>query len=263
MDSQFSQKTQEELKSYVYALIDPRDNKIFYIGKGINNRVFSHINEAIFNPKETEKLETIRAIKNSNLQVKHFIIRHGLEQDEAILLESVLIDFLTFKDFADVAKITNLVSGHHLFNRGIKTAQECELLYNCAELKSDEIIHDILVININNTFESKRRKKNGNTNYIRPNIYEATRGWWVLDKNRAENAEYVLAEYKGVIRAIFKPRKWMQDEENRGGKRWGFEGDTVGDKEIIELYMNKEVPKIRGMANPIRYLKKFSKYTCP
>ena len=36
----FSQKTQEELKSYVYILIDPRDNKIFYVGKGYGNRVF-------------------------------------------------------------------------------------------------------------------------------------------------------------------------------------------------------------------------------
>ena len=39
---QFSQKAQEELKYYVYCLVDPRDRKIFYIGKGIGNRVFAH-----------------------------------------------------------------------------------------------------------------------------------------------------------------------------------------------------------------------------
>ncbi len=44
MAEQFSQKTQEELKYYVYTLIDPRDNKIFYVGKGKGNRVFYHIN---------------------------------------------------------------------------------------------------------------------------------------------------------------------------------------------------------------------------
>lgn len=63
MTNEFSQKTKEELKYYVYALIDPRNNKIFYVGKGNSNRIFSHINESIENPRETEKLETIRAIK--------------------------------------------------------------------------------------------------------------------------------------------------------------------------------------------------------
>lgn len=250
---EFSSKTQEELKAYVYALIDPRDNKIFYIGKGNTNRVFSHINEAIINPRETEKLETIRAIKSDNQKVKHFIIRHGLEENEALMLESVLIDFLTFRDFAEVAKITNIASGHNSFNQGIKTVEECEILYNCEKLNIEEVKHNILVININKTFENKRRKKNADPTYARPNIYEATRGWWVLDKNRAKNTDYVLAEYRGVIRAIFKPQEWLQDIENRGTKRWGFEGHEVNDEEILELYMNKEVPKIHGMANPIRY----------
>lgn len=256
MIEQFTQKTQEELKFYVYALIDPRDNKIFYIGKGNTNRVFSHINEVITNLKETEKLATIRAIKNNNQKVKHFIIRHGLEENEAILVESVLIDFLTFKDFAEIAKIANIASGHYSFNQGIRTTEECEILYNCEELKKDNIRHQVLVININNTFDNKRNRKNNNPDYKRPNIYEATRGWWVLDSNRAKKVEYVLAEYGGVIRAIFKPEVWLQDIENRGLKRWGFEGPEVLDKEILDLYMNKAVPKIRGMANPIRYFEK-------
>lgn len=42
MTNEFSQKTKEELKYYVYALIDPRNNKIFYVGKGNSNRFFSY-----------------------------------------------------------------------------------------------------------------------------------------------------------------------------------------------------------------------------
>ena len=48
----------------------------------------------------------------------------------------------------------------------------------------------------------------------------------------------------------------MQDIENRGPKRWGFEGSEINEKEIIDIYLNKEVPKIKGMANPIRYFNK-------
>jgi hypothetical protein len=256
MTEQFTQKTQEELKSYVYILIDPRDNKIFYVGKGYGNRVFSHINESICNPSETEKLEIIRAIKIENLKVKHLIIRHGLEENEALIVESVLIDFLTFRDFAEVAKISNIVAGHNAFNQGIKTVHECEILYNCEELKKEDIKHKVLVININKTYDNKRKKKSENQIYNRPNIYEATRGWWVLDKNRAEVSDFVLAEYKGVIRAIFKPEKWVQDIEYLGTNRWGFEGSEITSKEILELYLNKELPKVRGMANPIRYFEK-------
>src|SRR5690606_12906840 len=126
-------------------------------------------------------------------------------------------------------------SGHYSFNQGIKTVEECEVLYNCEELNKENVKHKILVININKTFDNKRNRKNNDPGYRRPNIYEATRGWWVLDNNRAKRAEYVLAEYGGVIRAIFKPEKWLQDIENRGPKRWGFEGAEVSDKEILEL----------------------------
>lgn len=43
----FSDKVKQKLGYYVYALADPRDNKIFYIGKGINNRIFQHEENSI------------------------------------------------------------------------------------------------------------------------------------------------------------------------------------------------------------------------
>lgn len=43
----FTQKVIEELQSYVYALVDPRNDHIFYIGKGKGNRVFQHAENAL------------------------------------------------------------------------------------------------------------------------------------------------------------------------------------------------------------------------
>ena len=57
----------------------------------------------------------------------------------------------------------------------------------------------------------------------------------------------------GVGQAIFNPQNWLQDIENRGDKRWGFEGYEVDDIDILNTYKNKEVPKAKGMSNPIRY----------
>jgi len=252
--TEFSTKTIEELKSYVYVLIDPRDNKIFYVGKGTCNRVFQHAKDALETYNDNDKLETIRNIISNGKEVKHYIIRHGLEDKEAFIAESILIDFLTFKDFSEVAKITNLVAGHHSFDKGIKTVEELEQIYNCEELEKKDIRHNLLVININKTYNQKKVKEDI---YSRSNIYEATRGWWVLDKTRAEKCDYVLSEYRGIVRAIFKPDKWGQNKE-MGNKRWGFEGTEVIDKEIKDLYLHKDISKykLKGSVNPIRYFEK-------
>ena len=44
----FSEKSLIALGNfYVYGLIDPRTNQLFYIGKGKDNRVFEHEKESI------------------------------------------------------------------------------------------------------------------------------------------------------------------------------------------------------------------------
>lgn len=39
----FKSSVIEALGYYVYCLVDPRDNRIFYVGKGRGNRVFEHV----------------------------------------------------------------------------------------------------------------------------------------------------------------------------------------------------------------------------
>lgn len=66
----FSEKSLKALgKCYVYGLIDPRTNKIFYIGKGSDNRVFDHEKEAEKSlTSEKQKIDTIKDIKKITLR---------------------------------------------------------------------------------------------------------------------------------------------------------------------------------------------------
>jgi len=108
----FSEKSLLSLgEFYVYGLIDPRSNQIFYIGKGTGNRVFEHERESLGNPdSEKLKLKTISEIKAAGLDVLKIIINSSLTEAEAFAAEGSLIN--AFNYVSDV-KLSNIVSGHH------------------------------------------------------------------------------------------------------------------------------------------------------
>lgn len=239
--SYFSQKTLEELCYYVYILLDPRDNRIFYVGKGNGNRVFHHLRGAIDNPSEKDKITTIRSILEENMEVGHYIIRHGIkDENTAFEIEATLIDLLTFGDFRHLSSITNLVSGHGTWDRGIKTVSEIEELYAAEPMDTHNIEHNLLLININKNYKAG----------VSP--YEVTRYSWKLDQRKVSKVDFVLSEYRGIIRAIYKPLKWGKSE--RTGRKY-FDGIEVTDPKITDKYLNKiYTGKKKGQQNPCLYL---------
>lgn len=244
----FKQSVIEALKSYVYCLVDPRDNKVFYIGKGTGNRIFQHAEDALKEDAASLKLDTIREIIGARLKVKYYIVRHGLTEEEAYLVESVLIDMFTYSQFNLESVLTNIQAGHHQWDKGVKTIDEIKCLYDCKTLepqKTDKLI----CININKTYNRPDVDQFG----VRDNIYEATRKYWKLNGRRAKNADYVLATYQGIVRAVFKPIRWIESEKAfETGKRWEFEGEEI----LRSKYLNKSVKHLinKGNQNPILYI---------
>ena len=248
---EFKQNVKESLAYYVYALADPRDNRIFYIGKGKGNRVFQHAEAAVVDETRDLKLDTIRNIKSEGKEVIHYIIRHNLEEREALLVESTLIDVLTYSKFNHKSQLTNLIAGHHQWDEGIKSIDEINAMYDCSkiEVRNGD---NILLVNLNQSYNQAKAKGV----YTRFDIYESTRKYWFISKDKAELIDYVLGVYKGIVRCVIKVQSYKfvcQAEEGTlfSKPRCCFEGEVCSNS----LYMNKDVSDYPfGSGGAIRYI---------
>ena len=93
--------TSKSIGVYVYVLVDPLDNVPFYVGKGKGDRVFSHVKSVerriakrqpvTMTGKDLKILEILTRKEGPN-EVLHYIVRYGLTNDQALAIESVLID---------------------------------------------------------------------------------------------------------------------------------------------------------------------------
>ena len=200
----FSEKALAAINGYyVYALIDPRTNDVFYIGKGTGNRVFSHEAESEKGSlSEKRKIQKIKDIEKSGFSVKRIMINWGLSEQEAFAAEASLINFY---NLISENRLTNIVAGHHVHES--LTVENFEQKYGAESLKINEIKHNILVIKINKLYRKDM------SDY---EIYDAVRGVWKLSLKsiKSRDIRYVFAVYNGLIVGVYKPDEWHYVYEN-------------------------------------------------
>lgn len=237
MEKSFKQSVIEGLKFYVYTLVDPRDNRIFYVGKGSGNRVYQHAQAALVDDFPSLKLSAIREIKGLGLDVKYYIIRHNLTEQEAYLVESSIIDLLTYPAFNKENILTNIVSGHHQWNEGIKTDEEINILYDCPKI--EPIPGDrLLLVSLNKTYQQSK----ATGVYRRANDYESARKYWKIAAWKAEKIDYILGVYKGIVRIVIDVKDKSLCPVAEDGTifkepRFAFVGNVVPDSP----YLNTDV----------------------
>lgn len=239
--NEFPSEVVDEIKYYVYRLIDPRNKDTFYVGKGKGNRVFNHMKCAIKKEEVDElsdKISTIRDIRNSGLNVIHVIHRHGMDEKTSIEVEAALIDAYP--------GATNIQGGHSSNDYGPMNA--IEIIHKYAAEEAD-IRHNILMITINKSI-------------LNHEIYDSVRFAWKVNAKKAAQADYILAVKQGVICGIFIAEQWKEANKENFPEfnvnidgRFGFIGREAEDS-IKKLYMRKRIPEIfrqKGAANPIKY----------
>lgn len=231
-----SQSTIEKLGYYVYALIDPRDSCIFYIGKGKGNRINHHLLGALEEKTvETDKIKCIREIQHLGLEVCLEIIRHELTEKEAFEVECALIDLIGLKN------LTNIQGGHYANERGRMKLDDIKIKYEAEKIKGFD--EPMMLININRRFRPGMTVED---------YYNATKDHWMVSRAKASSYPYVASVFVGIIREVFTVNKWIPSD---GSKRSHFEG-VPAPEYIRQKYINKSVSEFwkQGSQNPIKYV---------
>jgi hypothetical protein len=229
-----------KLGFYVYALVNPVDRRIFYVGKGKGQRVLSHLQDI----SKNEKTAAIRAIRKGGHQPELHVLAHRLPNEQtALRVEAAIIDALGLKS------LTNRVRGWHAVEFGRAPLEELIAHY---EHKRARIQHPVILIRINRLYRATMSPVE---------LYDATRASWKTGPRR-DRARFAFAVFEGVVREVYEIRAWLPSGSTFNVRfphgdtrrdRWEFVG-RVADDPIRRKYVNKYTGFEKGAQNPIAYV---------
>lgn len=246
MIKSFSPNTKMALKYYVYVYSDPDTKKPFYVGKGKGDRVFSHLDEQ----SENDKVHKIKEIRERGKEPIIEILAHGLDNETALKVEAAAIDLIGIKN------LTNRQRGYETSTYGKIEVSQLDARYSLEEVNNEDITDNMMLIRIN------QRYRNDMTPF---ELYEATRGYWTVNFERAKGINYVLSVYDGMVLEVYEVAEWLpalstfMDRPGKANpknveKRYEFVGRIANDN-IRELFVNKSVKHVysNGEQNPFKY----------
>lgn len=204
------------LGEYVYALEDPRDCALFYVGRGVGDRVLAHAHAALTTGEAGAKLDRIRAIREAGLEPKAYILRRQVgRRASAAEIEAAIIDvLLRWK-----VPLTNLIRGAGT-ECGVRTLDAIIEERRALPLATTRAA---ILVNIGRTwFEG-----------IGPDeLWDAARKWWQCrpEGRVAAPTALLLAEAQGIVRGAWEvtlpPRRQQVGWDDLDDRRRAFLGQA-------------------------------------
>ena len=249
----FSKTTCTRLNFYVYALIDPATDTIFYVGKASgNNRAFDHLKEE---SGEHEKALRIREIRTKNQQPIVEILRFGLaNESEALEVEAAVIDTLGLE------KLTNKIRGHHT-DRGRRGAIELERTFGSQPIAIDSYTDPTILFYIHNTWSPTLTEQE---------IYDCTRQFWsniALETRTPHTSELhyktAIAVVDSVAIRAYRILAWLPSGSTMSSRAvpissksqtWEFVGNLLAKHPLVDRRLEVKGQALLGSQIGYRYL---------
>jgi len=189
------------MKYYVYHLIDPESNLVFYVGKGTKNRMYIHEKRAkngIKSNNNTKLFDTICGILDKNLNIKYLKVFETDNEEEAYEYE--------FKEIKNIG------------------------LYNLTNI-SDTRLHKGTSNNVKLGLQNSK-KWNLAKEYFRSEEYkEKCRSNNVGEKNPAYGSKWNDLQRTNIVNSNKKPKS----EEHKKKIGEAHKGKTVSEETRLKL----------------------------
>jgi len=215
---------------YVYALRDPRDRTVFYVGKGKGSRAYQHARASLRADGDRNlKLKQIQEIRASGREVVVEVVRYRLSDEKiAYLVEAAVIDALTI---GQPANLKNPIAGHG--DRWSSLEQLRHLAAPPVDIRPEHR-PCILIRPV-----KKYREGGSGYNMTADELWEITRGGWTF-RRRDNHYKYAFCVHDGIVRGVWQITGWDENEEHWGKGRRGLVGEQADDT-IWKRYVGKHV----------------------
>lgn len=243
MSSSIPSNIAEHLGFYVYLYIDPRTERVFYVGKGQGTRMLDHLSDA----DESRKTQLINELRQEGLEPRIDVLAHRLPNEEtAFRLEAAVIDLL------GLSELTNQARGWRSVQTGRMSLAELVTYYAAQPV---EIKDAVLLIRVNRLYRHGMSETE---------LYEATRGVWKVGERR-NGVQYAFSIFEGIVREVYVIETWHSAgttpyqtrsvDELRLPGRWEFTGYRAPE-DIRGRYHGRSVVSYLkpGSQNPIAYV---------
>lgn len=230
----------DQLGAYVYALLDPRDRSILYVGTGRGNRIFALVWTALGQsdkldaakegsppqtPETQAAIERIRGVYDSGYAVEHYILVDALrpagdaEHTAGTIAQAVVSALALLEPHRGECVLTNLAGTTEEAEADRAAVPIAELVRQYSAEAAPELPTPCVVLRINEA-------KSASPAAVRD---LAGRPWPAGSAARSIDGLPIIVVADNIVRGVYRATGWdaaARTEENGGTILYRFRGDA-------------------------------------